>query len=58
MQAGCSGFIYAQSVAKQFLVNGRCRNVLVIGAELLSKYLDWTDRGDLRHLRRRRRRGR
>ena len=44
LQAGCSGFIYAQSVAKQFIVSGRCRNVLVIGAELLSKFLDWTDR--------------
>lgn len=44
MQAGCSGFIYAQSVAKQFLLSGRCRHVLVIGAELLSKYLDWSDR--------------
>jgi 3-oxoacyl-[acyl-carrier-protein] synthase-3 len=44
MQAGCSGFIYAQSVAKQFIVSGRCRNVLVIGAELLSKFLDWSDR--------------
>lgn len=44
MQAGCSGFIYAQSVAKQFIVSGRCRNVIVVGAELLSKFLDWTDR--------------
>jgi 3-oxoacyl-[acyl-carrier-protein] synthase-3 len=44
MSAGCSGFIYAQSVAKQFIVSGRCRNVLVVGAELLSKFLDWTDR--------------
>jgi 3-oxoacyl-[acyl-carrier-protein] synthase-3 len=44
MQAGCSGFIYAQSVAKQFLVTGRLRHILVIGAELLSKYLDWSDR--------------
>lgn len=44
MQAGCSGFIYAQSVAKQFIVSGRCKHVLVIGAELLSKFLDWTDR--------------
>ena len=44
MQAGCSGFIYAQSVAKQFIVSGRCRNVLVIGAEILSKFLDWSDR--------------
>jgi len=45
MAAGCSGFIYAQSVAKQFVVSGRCRHVLVIGAELLSKYLNWEDRG-------------
>jgi len=44
MAAGCSGFIYAQAVAKQFLLSGRCRHVLVIGAELLSKYLDWSDR--------------
>jgi 3-oxoacyl-[acyl-carrier-protein] synthase-3 len=44
MSAGCSGFIYAQSVAKQFLLSGRCRHVLVIGAELLSKYIDWRDR--------------
>jgi 3-oxoacyl-[acyl-carrier-protein] synthase-3 len=44
MAAGCSGFLYAQSVAKQFLLTGRTRHVLVIGAELLSKYLDWQDR--------------
>jgi 3-oxoacyl-[acyl-carrier-protein] synthase-3 len=44
LQAGCSGFIYAQSVAKQFIVSGRCKNVLVVGAELLSKFLDWSDR--------------
>jgi 3-oxoacyl-[acyl-carrier-protein] synthase-3 len=44
MQAGCSGFLYAQSVAKQFLLTGRARHALVIGAELLSKYLDWSDR--------------
>jgi 3-oxoacyl-[acyl-carrier-protein] synthase-3 len=44
LSAGCSGFIYAQSVAKQFVVSGRSKHVLVIGAELLSKFLDWTDR--------------
>lgn len=44
MQAGCSGFIYAQSVAKQFIVSGRNKHILVIGAELLSKFLDWSDR--------------
>ena len=45
LAAGCSGFIYAQSVAKQFLLSGRCRHVLVVGAELLSKFMDWEDRG-------------
>ena len=45
MSAGCSGFIYAQSVAKQFILSGRYRHVLVVGAELLSKFLDWSDRG-------------
>jgi 3-oxoacyl-[acyl-carrier-protein] synthase-3 len=44
MAAGCSGFIYAQSVAKQFLLSGRCKHVVVIGAELLTKYIDWKDR--------------
>jgi len=43
--AGCSGFLYAQSVAKQFLINERLRHIVVIGAELLSKYVDWQDRG-------------
>ncbi len=44
MQAGCSGFIYAQSVAKQFLLTSRCSHILVIGAELLTKFVDWSDR--------------
>ncbi len=44
LSAGCSGFLYAQSVAKQFLLTARLWHVLVIGAELLSKYVDWTDR--------------
>jgi 3-oxoacyl-[acyl-carrier-protein] synthase-3 len=44
MQAGCSGYIYAQSVARQFLLCGDATNVLVIGGETLSKYVDWDDR--------------
>jgi len=44
LQAGCSGYIFAQSVAKQYLLTGRCRHVLVIGAEILSRFLDWRDR--------------
>jgi len=44
LSAGCSGFLYAQQIAKQFVVSGRHGHVLIIGAELLSRYLDWTDR--------------
>ena len=44
LAAGCSGFLYAQSVAKQFLLTARLRNILVVGAELLSKFVDWQDR--------------
>jgi 3-oxoacyl-[acyl-carrier-protein] synthase III len=44
LSAGCSGFIFALSVAQQFIQSGTHRHILVIGAELLTKYLDWTDR--------------
>ncbi len=44
MAAGCSGYIYALAVAEQFLVSGSCERILVIGAELLSKFLNWKDR--------------
>jgi len=44
LSAGCSGFIYALSVAHQFVRTGTYRNILVIGAEVLTRYLDWTDR--------------
>jgi len=44
LAAGCSGFIYALAVADQFVRSGACQHVLVVGAELLSKYLDWKDR--------------
>jgi len=44
MQAGCTGFIYAICAAQQFVENGRARHVLVVGAELLSKFLNWEDR--------------
>ncbi|MBI4161703.1 MAG: ketoacyl-ACP synthase III [Acidobacteria bacterium] len=45
LAAGCSGFIYALAVADQFIANRSFERVLVIGAELLTKYVDWTDRG-------------
>jgi 3-oxoacyl-[acyl-carrier-protein] synthase III len=44
LAAGCSGFIYALAVADRFVSSGAYRTVLVIGAELLSKFTDWTDR--------------
>ncbi len=44
VQAVCSGFIYALSVADQFIRNGVVRNALVVGAETLSRIIDWSDR--------------
>jgi 3-oxoacyl-[acyl-carrier-protein] synthase-3 len=42
--AGCTGFIYALETAKNFILGGSARHVLVAGAEILSKILDWKDR--------------
>lgn len=42
--AACSGFVYASTIAKQFVESGQSKYVLVIGAETLSKILDFTDR--------------
>jgi 3-oxoacyl-[acyl-carrier-protein] synthase-3 len=42
--AGCTGFIYALITAHQFIATGARKNVLVIGAELISRFIDWTDR--------------
>lgn len=44
MQAGCTGFIYALTVAEQFIAAGTYKTVLVIGAELLTKYVNYEDR--------------
>ena len=44
VQAVCSGFVYALSVATQFVETGKINNALVIGAETFSRILDWTDR--------------
>jgi 3-oxoacyl-[acyl-carrier-protein] synthase-3 len=44
VNAACSGFIYAMSVADKFIKSGTHKNVLVIGAETLTRILDWTDR--------------
>lgn len=42
--AACAGFIYALSVAGNFISSGTLKNILVIGAECLSKFTDYTDR--------------
>lgn len=42
--AACSGFIFALSTADKFIKSGVYKNVLVLGSEVLSKYLDFTDR--------------
>jgi 3-oxoacyl-[acyl-carrier-protein] synthase-3 len=42
--AGCTGFIYGIETARAFIESGNARNVLVIGAETLSRIIDWKDR--------------
>jgi len=44
LEAGCSGFVYGLSVADQFIRSGTYDNILVVGAETLSKFVDWEDR--------------
>jgi 3-oxoacyl-[acyl-carrier-protein] synthase-3 len=44
MEAACTGFIYALTVGDLFIKSGKYQKVLVIGAEVLSKFLDWEDR--------------
>lgn len=44
VSAACSGFIYGMSIADQYIKNGLVKNALVIGAESLSRIVDWTDR--------------
>ncbi len=44
VNAACSGFLNALSVADLFIRSGRIRNALVVGSDVLSRYLDWQDR--------------
>jgi 3-oxoacyl-[acyl-carrier-protein] synthase-3 len=46
VQAVCSGFVYAVSVANNFIKAGQAKHALVIGAETLSRITDWNDRGN------------
>ena len=45
VQAVCSGFVYALALADKLVAAGGARNALVVGAEIYSRILDWTDRG-------------
>ncbi|PVM82040.1 beta-ketoacyl-ACP synthase III [Caulobacter endophyticus] len=45
VQAVCSGFVYALSVADGFIARGNAKCALVIGAEAMTRLMDWTDRG-------------
>lgn len=44
LEAACSGFVYALVTASQFIATGVMKNILVIGGEVMSRYVDWTDR--------------
>ncbi|HFB52631.1 MAG TPA: ketoacyl-ACP synthase III [Anaerolineae bacterium] len=41
---GCTGFVYGLATGHQFIATGAYDNVLVIGVELISRFVDWTDR--------------
>ncbi len=43
LSAACTGFVYAMSVGANFIESGQCKKVLVIGSEVLSKFVDWED---------------
>ena len=45
VQAVCSGFVYGLATADAFIRNGNAKMALVVGAEVFSRILDWTDRG-------------
>ena len=45
VQAVCSGFIYGLAVADNFIKAGQAKSAVVVGAEVMTRLLDWTDRG-------------
>jgi len=44
LEAACTGFIYALNIAEKFVKTGAAKRALVVGAETLSRMVDWTDR--------------
>jgi 3-oxoacyl-[acyl-carrier-protein] synthase III len=45
VQAVCTGFVYALATADLFIRAGKCHHALVVGTEIYSRIVDWTDRG-------------
>ena len=45
VSAACAGSLFALSIADQYIKSGAARRVLIVGAELLTRIVDWTDRG-------------
>jgi 3-oxoacyl-[acyl-carrier-protein] synthase-3 len=45
VQAVCSGFVYALTIANLFIRSGQAKHVLIVGTEVYSRILDWSDRG-------------
>ena len=45
VQAVCSGFVYALAIADRMISAGMAKNALIVGAEIYSRILDWSDRG-------------
>ncbi len=45
VQAVCTGFIYALDIADKYIKTGAAKRILIVGAETLSRIVDWTDRG-------------
>lgn len=43
--AACAGYVYAMSIADQYIRGGIVKNALIIGSEITSRMVDWTDRG-------------
>lgn len=44
LNAACGGFVYALTVADQFIRNGQAKHALVVGVDVLSRLIDWNDR--------------
>lgn len=44
VSAACSGYIYALTIAYNFIKNGTYKNILIVAVDLMSKYVDWSDR--------------